>query len=269
MNKDNVINPISYEKTRDIINEKYFRDTSVYARYIFDTLTETRDCIYNRESLTQFLMFAAPLARRSQGQLFQDLWALWEAGVRRGGYFVEFGVANGVRLSNSYILETEFGWDGVVAEPNPIFIPLVKKARKCRVSDKCVFSHSGEKIAFLPTRSGELSRIKHIVPEDFHERDGKRIIDEKQEVMVDTISLNDLLIQVDAPNRIDYISVDTEGSEYEILSAFDFDRWDVRSISVEHNKTPLREKLYELLVNNGYRRKWPELSQFDDWYVRD
>ncbi len=71
-----------------------------------------------------------------------------------------------------------------------------------------------------------------------------------------------------APAEIDYLSIDTEGSELEILRAFDFDRWNVRLISVEHNHTPLRQPLYDLLTARGYVRKWPELSAFDDWYVR-
>ena len=65
------------------------------------------------------------------------------------------------------------------------------------------------------------------------------------------------------------MSVDTEGSEFEILSAFDFDRWDVRAISVEHNHTGVREQLYELLSARGYRRELTDLSQFDDWYVKE
>ena len=86
---------------------------------------------------------------------------------------------------------------------------------------------------------------------------------------METISLNDLLIQAQAPRTIDYLSADTEGSELEILAAFDFDRWDVRAISVEHNCTDNQEKLYALLTARGFRRQFPELSWFDDWYVKD
>jgi FkbM family methyltransferase len=213
----------------------------------------------------QFLEFVVPRLPKARGQLFQDLWALWETNNKREGYFIEFGVADGVFLSNTYFLEKEMGWSGIIAEANPAFTQSIRKNRSCYVSEKCVFSRSGEQIGFLPTQCAEFSRIASIVPDDGHERRGAR---RASEIVVPSISLNDLLIEAKAPRDIDYMSVDTEGSELEILAAFDFDRWNIRLISVEHNRTAAREKIFSLLASHGYTRKWPELSFFDDWYVR-
>ena len=47
--------------------------------------------------------------------------------------------------------------------------------------------------------------------------------------------LNTLLEQYNAPRTIDYISLDTEGSELRILKVFDFNKWDVKIWSIEHN----------------------------------
>ena len=44
---------------------------------------------------------------------------------------------------------------------------------------------------------------------------------------IKTISLEDLLLKYNAPVVIDYLSMDTEGSEYEILSAFNFDKYKI------------------------------------------
>ena len=84
---------------------------------------------------------------------------------------------------------------------------------------------------------------------------------------VDTISLQDLLIQNNAPKRINYLSIDTEGSEFEILKFFDFKSFDIDVITVEHNFSESREKLFHLLITNGYLRKYGKISSFDDWYV--
>ena len=68
-----------------------------------------------------------------------------------------------------------------------------------------------------------------------------------------------------APVDIDYLSIDTEGSEYEILQALSFDRWNIRLISVEHNYTARREDIQLLLKEKGYsliEMKW------DDWYEK-
>ena len=221
--------------------------------------------IGSEDEAFQFLAFLLPRLPNAKGQLYQDLWVLWETGNKRNGYFVEFGAANGVFLSNTYLLEKEMGWTGVVAEANPVFLQSIRENRSCYISEKCVFSRSGERIGFLPARQGEKSRIASIVPDDAHERKGARIA---TEIFVETISLNDLLTEAKAPFNIDYMSVDTEGSELEILTAFDFDRWNVRLISAEHNRTTARESIHDLLTAQGYTRKWTQLSAFDDWYVR-
>ena len=48
----------------------------------------------------------------------------------------------------------------------------------------------------------------------------------------------------------------------------DFDRHDVRLISVEHNHTPKRDEILAFLTGKGYRRKFETLSNVDDWYVK-
>ena len=88
-------------------------------------------------------------------------------------------------------------------------------------------------------------------------------------VPVQTISLNDLLDEFDAPDEIDYMSVDTEGSELEILSAFDFSKRQVKLFTIEHNFTPLRAEIYNLMTSKGYVRRFPEYTRFDDWYVHE
>lgn len=235
-----------------------------YGKRLQKMLSDLREAPYDRDDLLQFVAFVMSMMRRSKAQLFQDLWALWEAGERRGGYFVEFGAGDGVRLSNTYLLETEMQWTGVLAEPNPGFATRLKR-RACHVSTRCVFSRSGEKVPFLAARQGMMSRMADVAP-DGHEASARQ---DASVIEVETISLNDLLTEAGAPRRIDFLSADTEGSELEILSAFDFDRWDVRAIAVEHNKTEARKRIYELLTGHGYRRKWREFSRFDDWYVRD
>jgi len=216
-------------------------------------------------TLASFIEFALPHAGDANGQLFQDLWVLFELGGLRGGYFVEFGATNGRTMSNTHLLEKSFGWKGIVAEPNPGYHADLAAARGCHISHKCVYSRSGAHLPFLCTEQGVFSRLAEVVPDDRHE-DSKR--QNPTEVMVETITLNDLLDEYGAPSEVDYISVDTEGSEYEILAAFDFDRHRVKCFTVEHNFTPMREDLHRLMTAKGYLRRFPEFSRFDDWYIR-
>jgi len=203
-------------------------------------------------------------AGESKSQLKQDLFVLSELGFKRNGYFVEFGATNGVDLSNTYLLEKKFGWLGIVAEPLKSKYAELIRNRSCHIEDKCVWKSSGELLKFLEANDQDLSTIFEYQDKDLHfeSRKNGQISD------VETISLNDLLEKYNAPRLIDYLSIDTEGSEFEILSNFNFEKYEFRVITVEHNHTNQREAIYNLLTNYGYKRKFEKLSDFDDWYVK-
>ena len=204
----------------------------------------------------------------SKSQLHQDLFVLSELSFKKNGFFIEFGATNGIDLSNTNLLETKFDWNGILAEPAKIWQKEILKNRKAHIELNCIWKSTGEKLQFNEVTDkkhrGELSTIDAFSEIDQH--GNSRKIGHKYEVS--TISLLDLLNKYNAPEKIDYLSIDTEGSEYEILNAFDFDAFDVRVITCEHNYTPARDKIYDLLTRNGYERKLVEFSLFDDWYVR-
>ncbi len=235
------------------------------ARAVEKIFGVARDMGDELPAFQDFLCFALPLVGLSKSQHIQDLWAAWVNRGVQNPYFVEFGAANGISLSNTYMLEKEFGWSGVVAEPNPRFAAELVENRNCATSTKCVYSVTGETIEFLAPKRALLGRIAHIEPDDRQEREGKRLV---APIEVETISLNDLLLESNAPETIHFMSVDTEGSELHILEAFDFERWDVQTLCVEHSRTEMRQGLASLLESKGFFRVWPNLSRVDDWYVK-
>ena len=185
-------------------------------------------------------------------------------GGKSDGYFVEFGAADGIELSNTYMLEKTMNWRGALAEPRPAFKERLRRNRVGYVSDKCVWTRSDVEIAFVAAHDAFMARIASVVPQGEFETASRG-----PEVAVRTISLEDLLKDAGSPPVIDYMSVDTEGSELDILSAFDFDTWTVRCLSVEHNFAPVREELHQLLRHHGFRRNWTSFSAWDDWYVNE
>jgi hypothetical protein len=112
---------------------------------------------------------------------------------------------------------------------------------------------------------GELSTISSFAEQDSWSASRKK----SQRYNVETVTLEDLLTHHGAPRKINYLSVDTEGSEYEILKNFDFSRWDIDFISVEHNFTSNREKLHAMLSDFGFVRKFTTMSKWDDWYFKE
>jgi FkbM family methyltransferase len=203
------------------------------------------------------------LVPRSRSQLRQDLFVLNELGYKKDGYFIEFGATNGIDLSNTYLLEKEFGWCGILAEPARCWHDALVQARTSIIETRCIWSRSGERLSFSEVANPELSTIDQFVDMDHH----RQARQDCTSYSVETISLNDLLESRNSPAEIDYLSIDTEGSEYEILSAFDFSKYRIKIITVEHNFTPMRERLKEMLEGYGYRRQFEAISRWDDWYV--
>lgn len=200
----------------------------------------------------------------SRAQLRQDLFVLSQLEFKRDGYFVEFGATNGVDLSNTHVLEKGFGWDGIVAEPATRWHAALKNNRKCHIETNCVWSESGSVLTFNETNEGEYSTIDTFSSADSH----RPLRENGRRYSVKTISLLDLLDKYRAPKIVDYLSIDTEGSEYEILSHFDFDRYQFRVITCEHSFMAKRERIFSLMTEKGYVRKFERLSDFDDWYVK-
>jgi FkbM family methyltransferase len=205
----------------------------------------------------------------SKSQLSQDLMALHFNDFKTGGFFVEFGATDGVTLSNTFMLEKQFNWRGIVAEPARLWHADLRQNRNCIVETKCVWRESGDQILFNEVvdsiHNGELSTIDEYSSRDKHAQDRKG----GRKYQVETISLVDMLDKHSAPHIIDYLSVDTEGSELEILQAMDFSKYKVKFITCEHNYTADRERIHELLTVNGFIRVFQDYSLFDDWYLNE
>jgi FkbM family methyltransferase len=211
----------------------------------------------------EFISYCMSHYSLSKAQLFQDLFVQYVLGQKRGGFFVEFGATNGIHLSNSYSLEKHYAWDGILAEPANFWHAELKNNRNCRLDFRCVWESDGQQLRFNEVAHAELSTIDSFSANDMHAK--TREIGNVY--TVDTVSLNSLLAEHRAPGLIDYLSIDTEGSELKILSAFDFGRHKIKIITVEHNNTADRPAIQSLLSANGYTRRFETLSRWDDWYV--
>jgi len=204
-------------------------------------------------------------SEESQSQIYQDLVCLMFMDFKVNGFFVEFGASDGVRFSNTYLLEKKYGWNGILAEPARKWHGPLKKNRNSIVDTRCVYRKTGELLKFNETHIGELSTVDSYSFSDSHADLRKNGLS----YTVETVSLSDLLQQNSAPAVIDFLSIDTEGSEFEILLSFDFSKYTFNFISCEHNFSANRERVFELLSLNGYKRVLPEVSEFDDWYLHE
>lgn len=235
---------------------------------LLDSFSALRACSIARggplfEGDRQFLASVLANLERSTGQIFQDVAALLHSSRETGGFFVEVGVGDGEKHSNSFMLEREFGWTGVLVEPDRRFHARLSSTRTARLEKRPAFSRHGVNMRFLEASgSGELSTLKGFGGEDGRIRRGRLY-------EVQTVTLDAVLEQSKAPRTIDYVSIDTEGSELEVLAALDLNRWDVRFLTIEHNFVPgKKERITELLAPHGFRPVLQDFSHMDLWLAR-
>ena len=207
-------------------------------------------------------------ASLSTSQNYQDVFAA-VTNKFQPGFFVEFGATNGVDGSNTLLLEKLYGWTGLLAEPNPDCHEALIKNRKCDSTTWCVHTKSDEWLPFLIADEPDLSTMQGYGLDDEHaaKRANGRVVD------VRTITLFDLLDFFGAPHHVEYLSVDTEGSEYDILKKFfeeNNNKYTFGAVTVEHNyNVEKRDSIYSLMVANGYKRVLTEFSRWDDFFVRN
>jgi len=204
----------------------------------------------------------------STSQNYQDVFAVVTNKFKRG-FFVELGATNGIDGSNTYMLEKLYGWNGLLVEPNPDCHDALMKNRNADVSTQCVHNESDKTLPFYVTSEPDLSTLVGYGNDDEHAT--KRA--QGTIIQVDTITLYDLLKQYGSPHEIAYLSIDTEGSEYDILKKFfeqNNGKYTFDALTVEHNyNEDKRNKIYSLMTANGYRRVFTEFSRWDDFFVRN
>lgn len=210
----------------------------------------------HKEKLTE-------LFYKAHGQAYQDMFALMFLGYKTNGYFVDFGATDGYDISNTCILEKDYGWTGILAEPAKQWHEKLAQNRNCHI-DHSVVWRANEPVMFNERNRGDAS----VAVEYLNTIDEPWGNDIKEQYEVPGITLTSLLDRYNAPKDIDYISMDTEGNEIEVLETFDFDKYKVKFFSIEHNyKESNRNRIYQLLTSKGYDRVLIDLSGWDDFYV--
>jgi FkbM family methyltransferase len=173
---------------------------------------------------------------------------------RERGFFVEVGANEPQQRSQTWHLE-QAGWNGVLIEPQPDLAEQLRQARSAKVFAVACSSPDNAGRALPLHIAGPLSSL---------DRGGmaagaspERIID------VPVRALDQILSEAQAPSPIDFLSIDVEGHELDVLRGFDIARWKPRLILLEDHVTDLTK--HKFLTHAGYRL----IRRFDNngWYV--
>lgn len=188
---------------------------------------------------------------------------------KKAGTFIDIGAHNGIAFSNTKFFE-EQGWKGICIEPIPEVFRELEKNRNCICIQGCITDYEG--VGQFLRVGGEPEMLSGLI-NNYDLRHLNRIRDEAsrrtfgeepQIINVQCYLLNSIL-EKNGIFHIDYLSIDTEGNELEILKSIDFNRFLIDVIDVENNfgETTTRE----FLKSKGYR--FYTNVAHDDIFVRD
>lgn len=204
------------------------------------------------------------LLDKSNSQTGQDLMALLISNFKIDGYFVEIGATDGLAISNTLLLAGEYSWKGILCEPGSYWQnDLIRNRPESIIETKCCWSKSGELLEFLESDEKELSTLQKLSSNDKYSKIRKR----GHKYIVETITLEDLLIKNAAPGYIDFLSVDTEGSEFYIFENFPFNRYKFGFVVVEHNFGLHKSAILDIFVRAGYVPICENVSAQDFWFI--
>ncbi len=204
---------------------------------------------------------------------------------KTNGYFIELGAADGLLMSNTISLEKYFNWNGICIEPSSVYKKLVLSNRTCVKRGDLIGHPSGDVVEFIEQLSdGENEIAKNndfnYVNQGtikFEATDNKLLSGMKKhlssshafvgsKILKVVRTLSDILDESNAPNYVDFLSLDTEGSEFEILEHFPFSHREFGAMAIEHNyNNSRRTAIKNLLEKNGY--VWINCVNTDDIYV--
>jgi len=175
-------------------------------------------------------------------------------GGARSGFFVEVGANRPQQESQTWHLE-QLGWTGVLIEPQPELAGDLCSARSAKVFAVACSS---------PENAGR--RMKLHVAGALSALDRDRMAPGAQPervIEVPVRTLDDVLIEAGAPRQLDFLSIDVEGHELEVLGGFDFAHWRPRLVLLEDHVGNLKK--HRFLRAAGYRL----IRRFENngWYV--
>jgi FkbM family methyltransferase len=153
---------------------------------------------------------------------------------KNNGVCIEVGAYNGISASNTYLFEKK-GWNCLCIEPIKSAFNECVKNRKV-VVNCCIASKDDEdKVFTIFHLDTNLCAISSLEPDERLIESHKHLITNKTTEMVKVRSLTSLMDEMNFPTNIDFISIDTENTELDVLKGIDFIKYNIKMLVVENN----------------------------------
>lgn len=181
---------------------------------------------------------------------------------KKVGTCVEVGGYDGITGSNTLFFEN-LGWHCLVVEPMPDFCDKIKSVRKCEVAEVAASDKNGEVEFYVASGVETLSTIQN---NDEHFARIKSLSDKDiKKIKVNTARLDNILLERGLKD-IDFLTIDVEGHEIEVLSGMSFDKISPRIVIIEDNSFGGDSQVKKSMESVSYIRF--KRTGCNDWYAR-
>lgn len=200
-------------------------------------------------------------------QLGQDKFVDEYLNFKQNGVFVDIGAHDGHSCSNSLFFEKSREWTGICIEPGSEEFKKLNESRKSININACISDYDGEsEFTYIEGYSNMLSGLS----ESYNHSHENRISNEVRsyggkvnKIKMPVFKLQTVLDKYNI-HDIDFCSIDTEGSEFNIVKSIDFNKTNIKIFAIENNyqTTDIKEYLEE----RGYQLYCK--IQWDDIFIK-
>ncbi|MCL2380273.1 MAG: FkbM family methyltransferase [Treponema sp.] len=195
----------------------------IVQRYLKETFLPLKSYQqYMRNAKAKGIFFSAEAA--------QDIMAYLFFLGKSDGFYIEIG-ANGGRNGSTTFWAEQLGWKGICVEPQEEAFKRLSKHRNCALY-KFAISDKRKQIEFIsfPERDTRSGIADTMTPK--HIDEAKKVSSVKIEI-IDTITFNNMMKDFPDVNYIDFLTIDTEGHEMNVLKSINFDKYSFGFIAIE------------------------------------
>ena len=162
---------------------------------------------------------------------------------KQKGVFVDIGASHYRDRSNTYYLESKLGWSGLAVDPLREFAADYRKHRpRTKYISMFVSDKSDERATLYVGRHSLFSSSERVHTNTF--------TDVEKTVTAPTITMDDLLA-AEGIKRIDFLSLDVELHEPQVLAAFNIDKIKPQLVCVEA-LPPVRQQVLDYFAAHRY-----------------
>jgi len=185
---------------------------------------------------------------------------------KREGFFLDIGAHDGLSFSNTFFFEKERGWSGICIEPNPDVFQKLMQNRQSLNYNVCISDKEGSVIfRKIDGYSEMLSGILEFMDQKHLDRINNECIKfggTFEDIKIESKNIKTVL-DINNLKKIDYLSIDTEGAECDIIKSIDFDKFNIEFMTVENNDSSYELRIY--LESKGYKC----IKSFtDDFFIK-